>query len=451
MLTLKAKAVTNRQLVVHTYLQTILVTTLLSLIITTGVMSVLLFSNSTASANKMVQSLEQTFVHTTPNTDAWQASSQQGASTTYVKINVLATSHTAKSTFYSKGTRIFTQQATQRLGQHFLWVKGHGLFVYRYQSTAKAVYRVWLSLDETLKELGTVLIAILLVSLLSTSLGIILINLLSRRLTQPLTQLTSAVAARTAQPTGRSTLPVPDSPVEVNQLANQFNQLLVKLNQLMLREQQFVADASHELRTPLTAIRGYISLLQHHGKDHPEVFDESLDFLDSESLRLQKLVEDLLTITRNENLEVSLAAVDVSRLIRGLVRTYQDQVAQVQVDCAPGIRALADENSLKQILLALLDNTRKYASGSLVTVRAFKQDGQVIVQVKDLGQGISDEQKEKIFDRFYRVDSARSSQISGTGLGLAIVSQLVTLNQAQIQVSDNAPHGTIFTITLQSA
>jgi len=199
---MKTKPTTNRRLIVRTYLQTILNTTVLSLLLTTGVMSALLFSNSTTSANKMVQSLEKTFVHVTPNTDAWQASSQQGASTTYVKIRILPTTSTSAQTFYSTGSKNFTQQTAHHLSSNFLWVKGKGLFVYRQQATTKAVYHVWLSLDETLRELGTVLIAILLVSLLSTSLGIILINLLSRRITKPLTDLTAAVILAHNHPSG---------------------------------------------------------------------------------------------------------------------------------------------------------------------------------------------------------------------------------------------------------
>jgi len=450
---MKTKPTTNRRLIVRTYLQTILITTVLSLLLTTGVMSALLFSNSTTSANKMVQSLEKTFVHVTPNTDAWQASSQQGASTTYVKIRILPTTSTSAQTFYSTGSKNFTQQTAHHLSSNFLWVKGKGLFVYRQQATTKAVYHVWLSLDETLRELGTVLIAILLVSLLSTSLGIILINLLSRRITKPLTDLTAAVTAQTKQSTAPQTpLPIPESPVEVQQLATQFNHLLDQLNAQMLREQQFVSDASHELRTPLTAIRGYVSLLQHHGKDHPEVFDESLQFLDSESLRLQELVESLLRVTRNERLQVTLKPVTISELVTQLVQDYQEQVPSIQLTCQAGVTANADENSLKQMVLALLDNARKYSpEAALLTVNVKATDQQATIQIGDQGIGIPDDQKAKIFDRFYRVDAARSSKISGTGLGLAIVSQLAALNQATVTVTDNVPQGSVFTIALPMA
>ncbi|MTV83078.1 sensor histidine kinase [Secundilactobacillus folii] len=447
------KTMSNRHLIIRTYLQTILMTTLLSLLITIGVLFVLLFNNSTTSANKMLDSLQDTFVHVTPNTDAWQASSQQGASTTYVRIQVFPNASTSASQFYSTGTKSFMRRHQDNLNDRFLWVKGKGLFVYRQRHTQKAVYQVWLSLNEILSELITVLVAILVVSVLSSLFGIALINVLSRKITQPLTDLTAAVTdEKQKDQLDQTPLPVPNSPTEVKQLGDEFNQLLLKLNRQMQREQQFVSDASHELRTPLTAIRGYVSLLKNHGQDHPEVIAESLNFLDDESLRLQKLVEALLTITRNEKLEVNLVPVDVSSVIQEIIDGYHVDKRTIAFRGDPKVTAVADANSVKQIVLALLDNAQKYSpADSPITVEVKRSNDQVFIRVTDEGIGIPDAQKKRVFDRFYRVDAARSSKIPGTGLGLAIVSQLVALNKGKIAITDNVPHGSIFTIALKAA
>jgi len=163
-------------------------------------------------------------------------------------------------------------------------------------------------------------------------------------------------------------------------------------------------------------------------------------------------VESLLRVTRNERLQVTLKPVTISELVTQLVQDYQEQVPSIQLTCQAGVTANADENSLKQMVLALLDNARKYSpEAALLTVNVKATDQQATIQIGDQGIGIPDDQKAKIFDRFYRVDAARSSKISGTGLGLAIVSQLAALNQATVTVTDNVPQGSVFTIALPMA
>jgi signal transduction histidine kinase len=444
---------TNSQLIVQTYIRTLFVTTLLSLLITVGVISGLLLKNGATETNKMVDSLQDTFVHTTPNTDAWQASSRQGPSTTYVKIKVHATKGLPASTFYATGTQHFTQLTSHNLSPVLKYVPHHGLFFYASRQTKKAGYQVWLNLNYILSELYVVLFGILLAAGLSALLGVFLIRMAARKITRPLTALTAEIQQRTDQlQDSNPQLTVPTTPLEVQQLATHFNQLLDALNQQIAQEKRFVSDASHELRTPLSVIRGYISLLKRRGADHPEVIQESLQFLDSESLRLQQLVEALLTLTRNQQLHLDLKPLALTDLFTDIATNYQPQITQtLAVDLSAPLSVTADKGSLKQILLALLDNAHKYApANSIITLSAQQQQQQVLISVSDTGAGIPDSQKPHIFDRFYRVDSARSSDIPGTGLGLAIVKQLAELNHATIQVRDQQPTGSIFTLVFQS-
>ena len=442
-------ALTNRSLIRRTYIRTILITAVLSLFITLSVIAVLLIQSGTNTATKMTESLQDTFVHPTPNTDAWQATSQQGPSTTYVKIQYRNGNTNRQHTFYSKKAAAFTTRSSHQLTAGITSVNGSGWYFYKRHRTTRATYQVWIKADYALQQLYTVIIAVLLVVVLSASIGTFLIDLAAKRITQPLASLTKTANQRVqATDISAAPLPVPAEPLEAHQLAGSFNQLLRALNDQMTREKRFVADASHELRTPLAVIRGYISLLQRRGKQHPEVFDEALSFLDSESLRLQELVASLLTITRNEQAILTLEPVNLSDLLTTVVTSYQQQSPQpITTQLIPDLWINANPDSLKQVTLALLDNARKYAANATVTVKAQQIDQHIVMTVANTGPNIPDDAKPHLFDRFYRVDESRSSDIPGSGLGLAIVKQLVDQHHAQISVTDNVPTGAVFSIT----
>lgn len=434
---------TNRAVIIRTYIRTLLIATGVGLLVTVAVMSGFLLQNGNSTTTKMLDSLQDSFVHPTPNTDAWAASSLQGPDTTYVKIT-----YGANGIYYSKNTKTFAATASTPVFGNLRHISQRGWFLYAARITKKATYHVWISIDYLLAQLAEIILAILLVSTLSAGLGVLLISKAAETITRPLAELNTAVLARTKTLTP-DPLPVPTDSQETQQLATSFNQLLQALNAQMQQEQRFVADASHELRTPLAVIRGYVSLLQRRGAEHPEVVQEALGYLDSESLRLQGLVEALLTLTRNQELVLPLSPLDLTPLITALVAGWQKQTEQkVELDLPSSLAVTAHADSIKQILLALLDNARKYAPDAPITIMAAKHDCVVELIVADLGVGIPDTAKPHVFERFFRVDAARSSKIPGSGLGLAIVAQLAHANHAQVAVSDNIPRGSRFILTI---
>jgi signal transduction histidine kinase len=434
---------TNRAVIIRTYIRTLLIATGVGLLVTIAVMSAFLLQNGHSATTKMLDSLQDSFVHPTPNTDAWAASSLQGPDTTYVKITF-----GANGTYYAKHSKTFTAAASTPVFSNLRRVSRYGWFLYADRITKKATYHVWISIDYLLAQLGEIVLAVLLVSALSALLGVLLISKAAEKITRPLTELNTAVLARTKLLTPEP-LPVPADPQEIQQLAASFNQLLQALNAQMQQEQRFVADASHELRTPLSVIRGYISLLQRRGAEHPEVLQEALGYLDSESLRLQGLVEALLTLTRNQELVLPLSIIDLTPLITELVVGWKKQANQeVELNLPSSLAVTAHADSLKQILLALLDNAHKYAPDAPITITATQHGRVVELTVADLGAGIPDIAKPHLFERFFRVDAAHSSKIPGNGLGLAIVAQLAHANHAHVAVSDNVPHGSRFILTI---
>ncbi|GAB6093154.1 sensor histidine kinase [Furfurilactobacillus curtus] len=439
-------------LIIRTYILIMLVTTGLSAVFTAGVVSTLLIRNRETAAIKVIQSLQASFVHQSPNWDAWQATSEEDSSRTYVKIQTITKTGRTDAIFYAPGTRAYlaAKHRNAPIFSAVRFVDGHGVFYYRSKLTKRAYYQVWLSLNSILQVVQLTLLSVLVVALISFVIGITLILLMTRRLTRPLTDLTTATQTRLIRGwQQQALLPVPSAPTEVKQLADSFNQLLTSLNDQMAREHQFVADASHELRTPLAGIRGHVSLLRRRGQEHPEIIADSLKYLDEESQRMQHLVENLLAISRNDQMKLSLQAVDLSDIVKTTVMGYTTEIQRrIQIQVPPTCLVLADAESVRQILMGLLDNALKYApESSNITCALTQQNDKINLSISDEGPGLTDENKKHVFERFYRVDEARSSQVPGTGLGLAIVQQLVTLNHAKIIVADNQPHGAIFTVS----
>lgn len=240
-----------------------------------------------------------------------------------------------------------------------------------------------------------------------------------------------------------------NEPVEMQAVTQSFNQLLIKQKAAMERESQFVTDASHELRTPIAAIRGHVNLIKRRGQEHPEVVEKSLAFIDQESKRMEVMSNQLLTLGRSQKDEAT-ETVNLSQLVKESIekiQTISDHVISYQI--APDVTGTFVKNDLNQILQNLLENAVKYSPDKQpIEVTLKNVDGKIKLAVIDQGIGISDDQKTKIFERFYRVDDAHSSVIEGSGIGLSIVYALVKKYQGEIIVTDNQRQGTIFTIIL---
>lgn len=234
---------------------------------------------------------------------------------------------------------------------------------------------------------------------------------------------------------------------------------LVPIQLAFRRQQEFVADASHELRTPLTVLRSATDLLnQHRGKplaDNGELFDD----VRAEILRMERLAQDLLTLARSDagNLELMTAPIDLghvaSEVVRRTTPLASDGGVRLALDAPTDVATVeADPDRLQQVLYILIDNAVKHtpAGGSVdVRVRRTGQLAQIVVA--DTGAGIAPEHLPRIFDRFYRADTARARAHGGTGLGLAIARMLVDAHHGQIGITSKLGAGTQVTVSLPLA
>jgi len=218
----------------------------------------------------------------------------------------------------------------------------------------------------------------------------------------------------------------------------------------------FVANASHELRTPLTSIRGFVEALEDGAKDQPGTAERFLGKIRTHADRMAALVEDLLELSR---LESSARAPEPDETRPGevaadVVASFAEQAGRKPLTLRHEERGVGavytDRERLRRILENLVDNAVKYtpAGGSVVVTTTAGPDGSARIEVKDDGPGIEAEHRERIFERFYRVDKARSRELGGTGLGLAIVKHLAESIGAEVTLESEPGRGSSFTVLL---
>ena len=221
--------------------------------------------------------------------------------------------------------------------------------------------------------------------------------------------------------------------------------------QLESIKSELATNASHELRTPLTAIKGYLETFEEENSETQKSF---IQIIRRNVDRISNLVSDLLLISRleapeprfsREKVDLPSIAGDVMKLIE---RLSQDKDIELKMDIPAGIAINGDPFLLEQLLINLLDNAVKYTEHGEVTLRARQAGERVAIQVMDTGMGIPKENLSRIFERFYRVDKARSRQLGGTGLGLSIVKHIVQLHDGEIEIESHPGRGTVFTIHL---
>ncbi len=236
---------------------------------------------------------------------------------------------------------------------------------------------------------------------------------------------------------------------EIARLGLAFNDLAERLNQSEEVRKQFVSNASHELKTPLASIKLLTDSILQNDMD-PATMREFVGDVGSEADRLTRLSEKLLELTKldtqpvQDRGKVSLLPVSdrVLRMLSGVARSRQVRLA---LDCPGDCTVFAAPDDVYQILFNLVENGIKYnREGGSVRLHAFASDERVVIDVEDSGIGIPDAEKERIFERFYRVDKARSRKAGGAGLGLSIVKDMVLRNGGTIDVFDRTGGGTVF-------
>ena len=276
---------------------------------------------------------------------------------------------------------------------------------------------------------------------------------ISRKILKPISTMTKT-AQNIAIENMNSRIPVNPVNDELNDLAGTFNNMLDRLQVGITQQQRFVSDASHELRTPATVIRGYSDLLMRWGSSDPEILQESIDAINSEAENMQQLIEQLLFLARSdqnrqplnkEPLDLSKIVEDVFHKMRQVTHTHK--VKLTQNDKAV---IFADKVTIRQMLRIFLENAIKYTpKGGSVTIRSVKNGNYIKLSVSDTGIGIAEENQQKIFERFYRVNASHSKrEVSGTGLGLSIAKWIADQHNMTIELESQLGEGTTISVII---
>lgn len=293
---------------------------------------------------------------------------------------------------------------------------------------------------------------------LPLAVGIITVGglLLVQRALRPVELITRA-AEQITQLNLSERLPVTKSGDELEQLSGALNRMIARLDDALQNSKRFAADASHDLRTPLTILRGELeSLVEEPQLD--EALRGRLAGLLEEAVYLSKIVEQLFTLTQ---LDRSESRAEWTRFdLAELARTTADQMSLLAEDkkialaCAAGQPALVqgDRSRIKQVIVNLLDNAIKYTPPrGRVQVRIKAMNGHAVLEVEDSGIGIPPEALPHVFERFYRVDKARSTGAESAGLGLAIVKAICAAHDAEVTANSTLNVGSRFTVKLPAA
>ncbi len=307
-----------------------------------------------------------------------------------------------------------------------------------------------LILDTLLAQVAAVFLVVMV--------GAILLSLLlSAQIVEPIQVLEqSAAQVATGNFKKRVVIATHD---EIEELGNAFNKMTDGLEQLQQLKNEFVFIAAHELRTPVAAIKGYLSLIKDGTVGHVE--GKVLDFINKvmdANERLIRLVDDLLEIARSDagRLTIEVMPIELLSPIQSVLSELQPLADEKSIkliyEQMTLPKVLADVGRVKEVVVNLVGNAIKYTIGSgTVTITHELQDQMVVTHIKDTGLGISKEDQEKLFQKFYRVATEQTKNIKGTGLGLFIVKQIIEKMNGKIWVESKEGEGSTFSFSLQIA
>ncbi|MFD1706580.1 sensor histidine kinase [Siminovitchia sediminis] len=305
------------------------------------------------------------------------------------------------------------------------------------------------SLADTENQLNTLKFVLTAIMLMASIPVLLSSRLLSNFITSPISSLTATM--QEIQASGhykRIKLPKKTND-ELYQMGETFNHMIGQLEKNFEKQEQFVSNASHELKTPLTVIDAYADMLKRRGHQSPEVFNESVEAIQSESHRMKSLIEQLLLLAKHEEQwNIKQTDFPLRPFVEETIKTFQAGFQRdIQCIAEEDVTVKTDKEKFKQLLYIFLDNARKYSNDSII-VRIGVNKNEAIVEIMDHGIGIPKDDLPKVFDRFYRVEQSRARKSGGFGLGLPLAKDLAEAIGADFAIDSEEGIGTTVKIRL---
>ena len=288
--------------------------------------------------------------------------------------------------------------------------------------------------------------------------GIVSIGLayfISRLISKPIEEIHDIIASINEENIETKRLIVPKKNDEFAIVSQQFNELLDKISFYISQQKHFVEDVSHELRTPVAIVEGHLKLLNRWGKDDPEVLEESLAASLSEIQRMKTLVQEMLDLSRAPQVReqykdaTTEVVVTLEQIVTNFKVLYPEFTFIADIDTKKEIISPIYRNHFEQVIIILLDNAVKYSTNRKEIIVSLSPTTEAVeIGIQDFGMGLSEEDKKKVFSRFYRVDKARSRERGGNGLGLSIAKELIEGYNGKISVTSRLNQGSLFKVKL---
>ena len=329
--------------------------------------------------------------------------------------------------------------------QMITYLRRHPLFIEPFEYSAISLVALPLP-TETLAGLRNLLLRTIFFAFVAFAIGV---WLLSSRVLFPVKRVTLTASQITGRDLSQR-VPVPKTNDELKELAVTLNNMLDRLQESFETQRRFTADASHELRTPVTAIVGHVNYLLRRTKPTSEQID-SLTVIRREAERMAKLVNDLLELARADaGFSIQRDPMNIVEVVEAVHMDVAPVAGSANIEVSsshPLIEVFGDASRLKQVVLNLVQNALNAGSQN-IRLSVTKDKREVRLEILDDGPGIPNEAIPHLFDRFYRVDGARSTRGNGSGLGLAIVRWIVQQHDGQVSVESRLGEGTVFTVLL---
>ncbi len=288
--------------------------------------------------------------------------------------------------------------------------------------------------------------------------GIVAVGLayfISRLISKPIEEIHDIIASINEENIETKRLIVPKKNDEFAIVSQQFNELLDKISFYISQQKHFVEDVSHELRTPVAIVEGHLKLLNRWGKDDPEVLEESLTASLSEIQRMKTLVQEMLDLSRAPQVReqykdaTTEVVATLEQIVTNFKMLYPEFTFIADIDSKKEIISPIYRNHFEQVIIILLDNAVKYSTNRKEIIVSLSPTTEAVeIGIQDFGMGLSEEDKKKVFSRFYRVDKARSRERGGNGLGLSIAKELIEGYDGKISLTSRLNQGSQFKVKL---
>lgn len=326
------------------------------------------------------------------------------------------------------------------------------------QSTGKVIgyLQAFYDLTSYHKVSNLLLISLLILEVVALIVAQIIGYFMAHHFMKPLEKLHKGMQEVAEDPTGEFRPIEIKTGDEIEELAHVYNEMMIKTNAYVEQQKRFVSDVSHELRTPLAVLDGHINLLNRWGKNDPEILEESLEASRFEISRMKKMLEEMLALTRLESIDLASNQLDceVARVCDYAAKNFkllhEDFEITLDNQVSYPIHARIYENHYEQALRILLDNAVKYSPDDrrVIKITISEEDKFVVTKISDQGIGISQEDIDHLFERFFRADKARNREIGGTGLGLSILARLAENYEGEVAVESKLGVGSTFILKI---